>query len=199
MSFLIREMQKEDIHDVAQIHLSAFPGFFLSFLGRHFLSELYLSIIQDQSGMAFVCEEKEQLVGFVAGASRLSGFFSRLLCWRWWRFAYSALIPVLKNPLIIPRLLRAIRKPRDVSNHVDTGTLMSLAVVPEMQGCGIGQVLVRAFLEEAARRGLRHIDLMTDKNNNDSVNQFYKRMGFRCLQTFVTPEGRAMNEYVVDI
>jgi ribosomal protein S18 acetylase RimI-like enzyme len=76
---------------------------------------------------------------------------------------------------------------------------MSVAVAPEAQGQRMGQVLVKAFLEEAVRRGLKHVDLTTDKNNNDSVNQFYQRMGFRVSRTFVTPEGREMNEYVIDV
>jgi ribosomal protein S18 acetylase RimI-like enzyme len=76
---------------------------------------------------------------------------------------------------------------------------MSVAVAPEAQGRGLGQALVRAFLEEAADRGLKHVDLTTDKNNNDSVNQFYQRMRFRCSRTFVTSEGREMNEYVIDL
>lgn len=55
------------------------------------------------------------------------------------------------------------------------------------------------FLEESANRGLKHIDLTTDKNNNDSANQFYQNQGFQVSRTFVTPEGREMNEYMIDV
>lgn len=76
---------------------------------------------------------------------------------------------------------------------------MSIAVLPECQGSGIGQLLVRAFLDEAKRRGLRQVDLTTDRDNNESANRFYQRMGFVCERSFVTPENRAMNEYVIDL
>jgi ribosomal protein S18 acetylase RimI-like enzyme len=174
-------------------------AFFLTFLGPRFLSELYLGILDDPTGFAYVNIDAGRVTGFVAGTSEPPDLYSRLLHRRWWRFALSALIPALKNPLIIPRLLRAVRKPRDVLNQPETGTLMSVAVAPEAQGQGMGQVLVKAFLEEAARRGLKHIDLTTDKNNNLSVNQFYRHMGFRVFRTFITPEGREMNEYVMDL
>jgi len=195
----IRAMNVNDVNAVVKVHLSSFQGFFLTFLGRQFLSELYAGIVVDSTGIAFVYREEDRVLGFIAGTSQPAGFYSRLLNRRWWRFALASLMPILKNPLIIPRLLRAFRKPQDVSNQPDTGTLMSIAVTPEAQGRGLGQVLVKAFLEEAADRGLKHVDLTTDKNNNDSVNQFYQRMGFQCSRTFVTSEGREMNEYVIDL
>jgi len=46
---------------------------------------------------------------------------------------------------------------------------------------------------------LRYVDLTTDYMNNDSVNQFYTKLGFRCTRTIATPEGRKMNEYVLDL
>jgi len=195
----IRAMDINDVNAVVKVHLSSFQGFFLTFLGRQFLSELYAGIVADSTGIAFVYREEARVLGFVAGTSQPAGFYSRLLHRRWWRFASASLIPILKNPLIIPRLLRAIRKPQDVSNQPDTGTLMSVAVAPDAQSRGLGQALVKAFLEEAAERGLKHVDLTTDKNNNDSVNQFYQRMGFRCSRTFVTSEGREMNEYLIGL
>ncbi|TRZ52744.1 GNAT family N-acetyltransferase [bacterium] len=195
----IRAMNINDVNAVVKVHLSSFQGFFLTFLGRQFLSELYAGIVADSTGIAFVYREEARVLGFVAGTSHPAGFYSRLLHRRWWRFASASLIPILKNPLIIPRLLRAIRKPQDVSNQPDTGTLMSVAVSPEAQSRGLGQALVKAFLEEAADRGLKHVDLTTDKHNNDSVNQFYQHMRFRCSRTFVTSEGREMNEFVIDL
>jgi len=193
----IREMNIDDVDSVVNVHLLSFQGFFLSFLGSQFLSELYAGILEDSTGISFVYSEEARILGFAAGTSKPAGFYSGLLHRRWWRFGLASLVPILKNPLIIPRLLRAFRKPQDVSDGPDIGTLMSIAVSPNSQGRGIGQSLVKAFLEEAAQRGLKYVDLTTDKNNNDAVNQFYQRLGFRCSRTFVTSEGRDMNEYLI--
>jgi len=76
---------------------------------------------------------------------------------------------------------------------------MSIAVLPAHQGKGIGQALVREFIEIAARRDLRRIDLTTDRTDNDATNRFYRNLGFTCERTFATPEGRQMNVYVIDV
>lgn len=43
------------------------------------------------------------------------------------------------------------------------------------------------------------MDLTTDRDNNEATNSFYQKLGFVCERTFMTPEGRAMNEYVIDL
>jgi ribosomal protein S18 acetylase RimI-like enzyme len=76
---------------------------------------------------------------------------------------------------------------------------MSIAVRPESAGKGIGKWLVEAFCKELANRGATAVCLTTDRDKNDQVNQFYQRLGFQLSQTFVTPEGRAMNEYFISL
>src|SRR5204862_7639511 len=50
----LRPMRKDDVRDVVRIHLDAFPGFFLSFLGPAFLRLLYRGILDDPTGIALV-------------------------------------------------------------------------------------------------------------------------------------------------
>jgi ribosomal protein S18 acetylase RimI-like enzyme len=195
----IRPMRSRDVKDIVEIHLKSFPGFFLTFLGPRFLHEFYTGVLNDPAGFAFVYTDNGRVIGFVAGASAPSNFYSRLLQQRWWRFAFTSFMPALRNPLIIPRLFRAFRKPQDVSKRADTGTLMSVAVAPDAQGHGVGRTLVDAFLKEAIHRKLKYVDLTTDRDNNNSVNQFYVSRGFRCSRVFVTSEGRVMNEYIIDL
>lgn len=89
--------------------------------------------------------------------------------------------------------------PEQATQHVGRGVLMSIVVLPQLQGDGIGQTLVRAFLEEASHRRLYQVELTTDKNNNAPANRFYQQLGFTCERTYETPEGRVMNVYVIDI
>ena len=51
----------------------------------------------------------------------------------------------------------------------------------------------------ASRRGLQHINLTTDRLNNDCANRFYQRMGFALLRSSTTPEGCEMNEYIIQL
>lgn len=195
----IRKMRADDVPTVVQVHLKSFPGFFLTFLGAAFLRELYVATLADDDGIGIVAEDVNGIGGFVTGTAQPAGFYRRLLRQRWWRFGLAAVAPVLRRPSIIPRLLRAFSKPGHATHQEDRGTLMSIAVLPEIQGKGIGQALVRAFLAEAACKGLRQVDLTTDRIENEAANRFYQQMGFVCEQTYTTPEGRAMNEYVIDI
>lgn len=195
----IRMMTMGDCSAVVTIHLHSFQGFFLSFLGYHFLRELYSGILEDPSGIAFVFEDQGHITGFVAGTDHPAGFYRRLLRKRWWRFGFASLPALFKRPYVVLRLLRALAKPKQVTVEKGRGTLMSIAVLPDSQKKGIGSMLVRSFLKEATKRGLHQVDLTTDKLNNDPVNAFYLREGFSQLLSFVTTEGREMYEYVIDL
>jgi len=77
--------------------------------------------------------------------------------------------------------------------------LYSIGVLPELQGTGAGRKLVHAFLSEARKKGCRRVFLTTDRDGNDTVNAFYLKIGFHIERQFVTPEGRRLNEYWIDL
>ncbi len=106
---------------------------------------------------------------------------------------------MLKKPSIAPRLWRALRRPAETQESAAEACLMSIAVRPEAAGQGIGQQLVMAFCQELARQGAPAVCLTTDRNQNERTNHFYQQLGFSLSKTYVTPEGRAMNEYVIDL
>ncbi|MFC2053446.1 GNAT family N-acetyltransferase [Chloroflexota bacterium] len=192
-------MQNIDINSVVQIHLHAFENFFLSFLGPAFLRELYIATLCDPSGIAFVYKQESRILGFVSGTAEPEGFYKRLLRVRWFRFGMAALVPVIRQPKIIPRLLRALQFPQANDSLEQTGTLMSVAVLPEARRKGVGKKLVLSFLEEASLRNLDFVNLTTDKINNDVVNIFYRSLGFSIDRSFETPQGRLMNEYMIQL
>jgi len=195
----IRDMRHEDIPVVVGIHLQSFPGFFLSFLGPRFLELLYEGIGRHPQGIALVSESDSGIDGFVAGVTDQSGFYKRLIKTRVVRFAGASLGAVLRRPRIIPRLVRALGQSRQSESSAAQACLMSIAVRPGVSGKGAGQALVSAFGEAMAARGIREYCLTTDREGNDRVNRFYLRLGFRLARTFVTPQGRAMNEYVLTL
>ena len=193
----IRATQQQDLDIVVGVHLKSFQGFFLSFLGFAFLKEFYAGILRDATGIHYLAEIEGKIQGFVAGTTQPAGFYRRLLAQRWWAFGLAAQPAVFKNPRIVPRLLCAFQKSAENASLKDTATLMSIAVLPEAQGNGVGKALVEAFLFEAQRRGCRYVNLTTDAISNDAVNDFYQRQGFHLARKFETPEGRLMNEYMI--
>ena len=196
---MIARMTMAHVDEVISVHLHSFEGFFLSFLGPRFLRLYYESIAEYPGATGYVYVQDGRAVGFVCGTVHPSQFYRFLLRTRGWRFAVASLGAVLRRPSIGPRLARALLYPSQTSRRDDTGTLTSMAVEPAFQGQGIGAELARAFLEDMRARGVKRVDLTTDRHDNDKVNAFYQKQGFRCERSFVTPEGREMNEYVISL
>ena len=192
-------MAPGEARKVVAVHLRSFPGFFLTQLGPRFLVCLYEEILRDPTGIALVYKEQGLVRGFVAGTSEPKGFYRRLLARRWYRFALASVVPVLKRPAIVPRLLRAFGRASEESGGRWSGLLMSIAVDPKAQAAGIGTSLVHAFLAECRARGLESVHLTTDRSGNDCVNRFYLRLGFTIARVITTPQGRVMNEYRIEL
>ncbi len=191
-------MQMEHVGEVVDIHLKSFPGFFLTFLGPRFLRLLYTEIIQYPEHVAYVaCASGKRLVGFVAGIKDESKFYRHLVRTRLFHFMSAALGSTLQRPLSVFRLLRALTYPSQKQEPIAQAVLMSIAVHPEASRRGVGQKLVKHFLEEINRQEVKSVSLTTDADNNESVNQFYQKLGFEIMRTYVTPEGRRMYEYLI--
>ena len=196
---ILRKMRSTDLVQVVDVHLASFPGFFLTFLGRRFLALLYEQMQHDDEGVVLVAASADRIEGFVAGVRHQGGFYRRLVKRKKWAFARAAFGAVLCRPAIVPRLVRALQRPAEARQSAADACLMSIAVRPEAAGQRIGQQLVRAFCGEMWQRGAPAVCLTTDRDNNERTNHFYQQLGFQLSSTFVTPEGRAMNEYVISL
>lgn len=199
MSQFVRPMQVHDVEAAVKVHLASFQGFFLTFLGPRFLRELYTGILRDTSGIVLVYVDAKGLQGFVAGTDEPKGLYSRLLRQRWWRFGLASVSAMLRRPNIVSRLFRAFRKPSETMTVDHAGLLMSVAVDPQAQGLHIGSQLVDAFLSVCRGRNLEAVFLTTDRDNNERINAFYLHRGFSIVRSYVTPEGRWMNEYAIQL
>lgn len=195
----LRKMQSSDVDQVVQVHLSSFQGFFLTFLGPRFLASLYAYIVSSPDGVGYVAMDGGHIIGFVCGTTQPSGFYRRFFFKRWPEVISSVLLTAIRKPTIMPRLVWRVLSPPQASPEPGTATLMSIAVHPEYLNKGIGRALVQAFLSEIRQRGMQRVNLTTDKDNNDAVNAFYQRLGFRIVRSFVTPEARRMNEYAINL
>jgi ribosomal protein S18 acetylase RimI-like enzyme len=198
-SCVIHPARSEELPEIVDIHLASFPGFFLTFLGQRFLALLYQQMQHDDEGVVLVAASADRIAGFVAGVRHQGGFYQRLIARKKSAFARAAFWAVLRRPTILPRLVRALRRPAEAQRSAADACLMSIAVRPEAAGQRIGQQLVRAFCGEMWQRGAPAVCLTTDRYSNERTNHFYQQLGFQLSSTFVTPEGRAMNEYFISL
>jgi ribosomal protein S18 acetylase RimI-like enzyme len=195
----IRSFTKNDIKKVVEIHMSAFEGFFLTSLGPRFLTEFYSALIDDPTGISILAHDEQGIHGFAVGTTKPSKFYRRLILSRSLKFFLSSIPAIVRNPRIIPHLLRGFLLPAGAARPEGWSTLLSLAVAKESQNNGTGHLLITSFISEVKQRELKKINLLTDKFKNDKVNNFYHQHDFRIYRSFVTPEGRWMNEYVLDL
>lgn len=164
------------------------------------MSRYYSAVCSDLSGIALVgLDDGGRVAGFAAGTSNPRGFYTRLLKRQWLKFAAAALPAVIKNPLIIPRLLMALNHPGQNPEGCEVAGLYSIGISPKAQGQGWGGRLVAEFLKAARDKGCRRVFLTTDQDRNEKVNAFYRKNGFKAERQFVTARGRRMNEYWIDV
>lgn len=201
MNYDIVGLENKYIQEVVNVHMAAFPGFFLSFLGSKFLKEFYRSFIDDEAGIGFVAKDTEtgQVVGAIVGPLIPTGYFKRLLKKRWWAFCLASLKAVLKKPSVTKRLFRAVFYRGESPSGPSRALLSSIAVSPDCQKYGIGRALVKRWVEEVRRQGGTGCFLTTDAEGNEAINTFYQKLGWKIQSSFVTPEGRRMNRYIYDI
>nr|WP_184574467.1 GNAT family N-acetyltransferase [Streptomyces zagrosensis] len=59
----------------------------------------------------------------------------------------------------------------------EAGTLWQLAVLPAMQSCGLGTLLIKAAEQRVAERGLRRTELAVEEGN-PRARALYERLGY---------------------
>ena len=178
------------------IHLTSFPGFFMTRCGPRFLAEYYHIVLSYSPSVFLVAVDEGQVVGFVAGFLEPAGFYALLRKQRL-RLAMALLPQVVRTPSLVARLLTNSQRAAQASTATGdkVAELASLAVHPDHARKGYGSALVRSFIDAAASRSAREVILTTDAQGNDAVNQFYMHLGFTVTRTVTPVREREMNEY----
>ena len=72
----------------------------------------------------------------------------------------------------------------DLVRRAGTGRIYQLAVLPELQSCGLGTLLIGALEDRVRRRGLARVDLGVGEDNPRARN-LYERLGYVACGTEV--------------
>lgn len=195
-----RQVKPLEYFVLTNIHLLAFNDFFLTTLGKSFLNAYYKSCLKSKESIN-VCVENEQgkIVGFGLGCINSKGFHKRLIKQNLITFIIQGIIILFSKPKDLFRLASNLEKTAykdDDGNYCD---LLSIAVLPDYNGLGIGKELIKRFEEEAIKKGCKKISLTTDFENNESVIEFYKKSGYKIFYTFKSYPNRFMYKMIKDI
>lgn len=198
MKVSIMEGQTSHLDEIVEIHMAAFPGFFLTFLGRGFLKAMYRGYIEYPKSKVLVAKSEGKILGFVAYSWDMSGLYRFLLKKYFLRFAWYGLLGAIRRPTAMLRIIRALNRPVESQRAESYLELTSIAVSPKAESKGIGKSLVCTLLDDVRNLNFSYITLKTDAHNNEYANRFYIKCGFSLHETLSTPEGRVMNEYILE-
>ncbi|MDD7517280.1 GNAT family N-acetyltransferase [Ruminococcus flavefaciens] len=187
--------EQGDIRKLSKLHTRAFPDFFLTQLGVGFLDALYKGYLSDERSGIIVAEDNGRLAGFIAYSNDYPNFYKGLIKNHLFRFAFCSMGAALRHPSFIKRLLGAFKKSDSVVKSEKYVELASICVEPKMGKKGIGSQLIDHLKEMVDFNKYAYINLETDAVNNDAVNRFYVKNGFKLARSFSSAEGRKMNEY----
>ncbi|MCR4862757.1 MAG: GNAT family N-acetyltransferase [Ruminococcus sp.] len=189
------EQEKGSIRKLSKLHTRAFPDFFLTQLGVNFLDALYKGYLSDERSGIIVAENNGRRAGFIAYSYDYPNFYKGLMKKHLLRFAVCSMGAALRHPSFIKRLLGAFKKSDSVVKSEKYVELASICVDPRMGNHGIGSKLIDHLKGMVNLDKYAYINLETDAVNNDAVNRFYVKNGFKLARTYFSAEGRKMNEY----
>lgn len=195
----LRQATSADLQVMSSIHSLAFPGFLLTRLGPRFLNEYYRIALGARRSICLVLADPD-VCGFVVGYAEPSSFYSQLSTRRY-TLARLALGHVILRPGTWAAVLRGVmamnRRSSDVSAQ-GAAELASLAVLPDRAKRGAGGALVGGFVDRAREEGCIVIELLTDADENEGVNRFYRSLGFS-VESVVVSGPRRLNRLAMTL
>lgn len=207
----VRQANVDDLNAIAECHIAAFPGEFLSLLGREFLIDYYAFYLSHKEGICLVCldESSHKVVGLVAGGA--PNINEKFMKSRLPRKALTVFKQAIRHPRVRSRLIEhacrilggilrrlGVCKRKSVEAPVDDSwgrwaNLLSVCVHPSFRKRGIGALLMDAFRRECGHRGYSYIRLSVHNDNINAI-KLYERQGWEAL--LQTRNGTYFGRYI---
>lgn len=194
----IREVKPEEkklIDDIVTIHLETFSGFFLTFMGRGFLNQMYRSYCDHSESGLLVAEENGKAIGFLAYSGDFSGLYKFMIKTRLIPFGWYSVGAFFRRPSSFMHIIKAFLKPSEAKRDEKYVELSSIGVDPTIKSKGIGSLLIDELKTRVDFNKFAYITLETDAVDNEGAIHFYEKNGFVQERMFETDEGRKMYEY----
>ena len=196
-----RKSKVSDSNQIAKIHLKTFPNFFLTTLGYSFLKTYYRSCAKSKDAISICAtnQDDKKLLGFAVGCLNSAGFNKRLIFSNSLEYSYRAILLLFTKPIALFRLFKNLEKNNDKEDSGNYAELLSIGVLPDQNGFGIGQKLLVEFENQIKENGVNRITLTTDADSNDSVLRFYEKSGYSVYYDFVTFPNRKMLKLIKEL
>lgn len=206
----LRRMGLQDLEEVVDAHLAAFPAGFFARLGRHFLIRYYRTFLDGPLAVAIVAEDSGEMRGYLVGILDPTRHRRLLLNYHGMSLAAWGFIGLMRRPVLLVRFagtrarryVRTLWSHRIVPDSSDAArapaVLSHLVVAPTARDGGLGTRLVEAFLHQAIGAGCRQACLVTVAGP-DGAGEFYERIGWTPGATRRGADGRRLAYYRLDL
>lgn len=192
---MIRSLSSKDALQIAKLHHNSFPNFFLTSLGKKFLTVFYKSVLDSADGYGIGIFENNNLLGFAIGTTKPNGFYKRIAKKNFLPLSIAAIPSFVSHPKKVIQLIQSLRS-QNYSIDDDTGVLLSICTLSESQNKGLGSKVINAFEEITKQKKLQNLALTTDFEKNEAANKFYQKKSYILKEHFYTRNGRKMNLYI---
>jgi ribosomal protein S18 acetylase RimI-like enzyme len=188
----IKVTQASEVHipGMAKCHIESFPGRFMTEMGYHWLCALYRFFIKHHRSICRVALDTDgKVVGLAVGGDPnireefLGPALVRYPHLLFWKFLSKRLV----RRVLLQELARKLHRKHTAASSRDTkaprtgirsGNLLSICVLPDCEGTGVGGRLIESFQLACKTEGYNHLTLSVLKQNNRAVT-FYKKHGWR--------------------
>jgi len=194
---VIRDLGKDDITDVARLHIEGIGTGFISSLGSDFVSCLYGAILQSKSSFGFVAVEDGVVVGFAAVSTNIKELYKTVILSNGLRLALKAAGKMLSLRRIRNVLETLFYPSRIEAPDLPHSELLAMAVEQRHRRRGIGDELVHRVYGECSRRSIDRLKVVTGALM-EGTNKFYAKCGFESAGQFEN-HGVASNIYVAQV
>jgi ribosomal protein S18 acetylase RimI-like enzyme len=207
---------KDDLLFCAALHVAELEHGFFTALGPRFLRAYHATFIDSPHAVSIVASIGGHPVGFVAGLLRPREHARWVLRRRGPRLAALGAAALLARPVAALRFARTrlaryvrtwrrhrrelvppTRGNRETGAH-EAAALSHLAVSLGARGSGAGRRLTEAFADAARAAGAPRVALVT-LEGEDGAGRFYARLGWEPGELRMTPDGRAMREWRLEV
>ena len=190
---LIRNATRDDLRDIAKVHVACFPDYLSTRVGKknngYLLSRLYKEYFDDFPQLFVVLEnDLGEIVGFCSGSLLdITGHQKRFIQNNKSKVLTRVAWLLLKgDKKTWEKLMQHYKKPvyTIIDHSIDDipkkeiGDLVSICVLPEYRGMDYAGQMMQKFIENMTLLG-RKICLVSMHSDNERGKAFYAKNGFK--------------------
>lgn len=187
---MIREMERKDAKECAQMHKDSIENAFLCELGIFFLEKFYKGLVNSRDCNGFVYISNLEVIGFITGSRNMNRFFRNLVLRNFFALCHIILSRLVAEPKLIRNVIETFLYPGKSEVGNVKAELVSIVVKKDYRGRGIGRRLFNELVKSFRKSDTTQFKVMVDRDNIEA-SKFYRALGFNFFSTF-----KMYNKYI---